>query len=92
MREDPSRARDWCRKSVDTDFVAVVGMEALRLEKGAGFAPWREPEYIIMRCSTLGHTATRGRVDERLGDRVPYEQAIVDDLKSALGKVNTRPD
>lgn len=92
IHDDPGQARSWCEQADDTGFVAVVGMAALRLQDGAGYAPWREPEYVIVSCTTPRHATVRGRVDERLGDRVPYEQAIVDDLKSALGKLVTRPD
>jgi hypothetical protein len=92
IHEDPGQARDWCSQADDTGFVAVVGLAALRLENGAGYAPWREPEYVIVSCTNPRHATLRGRVDERLGDRVPYEQAIVDDMRSALSKVNARPD
>jgi hypothetical protein len=92
IHDDPERARDWCPEADHTAFVAVIGIAALRLENGAGFAPWREPDYLVVSCSDPRHASLRGRVDERLGDRVPYEQAIVDDLKSALGKLARRPD
>lgn len=92
MREDPERAREWCSRDDDTGFVAVIGMSALRLEYGAGYAPWREPEYVIVSCSAPRQASLRGRVDERLGDRVPYEQAITDDLRAALTKLTSRPD
>jgi hypothetical protein len=92
IRDDPERASEWCTEADAADFVAVVGMGALQLENGAGYAPWREPEYLIVYCSASHHTRLRGRVDERLGDRVPYEQAIIDDLKSALRKLAIRPD
>jgi hypothetical protein len=92
IRDDPTQARGWCEQTDDASFVAVVGLAALRLEDGAGYAPWREPEYVIVSCTSSRHATVRGRVDERLGDRVPYEQAIVDDLKSALGKLVARSD
>jgi hypothetical protein len=92
IRDDPGQAREWCGQGDDTGFVAVVGMGAVHLEYGAGYAPWREPEYVIVSCSTARHASLRGRVDERLGDRIPYEQAITDDLRSALRKLATRPD
>lgn len=92
LRDDPSQARSWCEEADDTGFVAVVGLAALRLQDGAGYAPWREPEYLIVSCRTPRHATMRGRIDERLGDRVPYEQAIADDLKSALGRLVTRGD
>lgn len=92
IRDDPNQAREWCAQADDTGFVAVVGIAAVHLEYGAGYAPWREPEYLIMSCSAPQHASLRGRVDERLGDRIPYEQAITDDLRSALGKLATRPD
>lgn len=92
IRDDPNQAREWCAQADDTGFVAVVGMSALHLEFGAGYAPWREPEYVIISCTAPRHTSLRGRVDERLGDRVPYEQAITDDLRAALGKLTSRSD
>jgi hypothetical protein len=92
IRDDPGKAREWCAQGDDTGFVAVVGLGAVHLEYGAGYAPWREPEYLIVSCSTDRHTRLRGRVDERLGDRIPYEQAITDDLRSALRKLATGPD
>jgi hypothetical protein len=92
IHDDPNQARDWCSQADDTGFVAVIGLGALHLEYGAGYAPWREPEYVIVSCTTPRHASLRGRVDERLGDRIPYEQAITDDLRTALGKLATRPD
>jgi hypothetical protein len=92
IRDDPTQAREWCSGADDTGFVAVVGMSALHLEYGAGYAPWREPEYVIVSCTASRHASLRGRVDERLGDRVPYEQAITDDLRAALAKLTSRSD
>jgi hypothetical protein len=92
IRDDPGQARGWCDQADDTGFVAAVGLSALRLEDGVGYAPWREPEYVIVSCPTAQHATLRGRVNERLGDRVPYEQAIVDDLKAALSRLAPHPD
>jgi hypothetical protein len=92
IRDDPIQAREWCAQGDETGFVAAIGIAAVRLEYGAGYAPWREPEYVIVSCSTSRHASLRGRVDERLGDRIPYEQAITDDLRSALSKLATRAD
>ena len=92
LHDDPHRAREWCNQGDNTGFVAVIGMDALRLEKGAGYATWREPEYIVVACATTQHASLHGRVDERPGDRIPYEQAIIDDLRAALNWVSVHPD
>ena len=62
-------------------------MSALRLENGAGFAPWREPEFLVLSCADDREVALRGRANERLGDRVPYEQSIAEDLRAAIGRL-----
>jgi hypothetical protein len=87
LREDPGGARRWCRDDGSVDFVAAIGIPALRLPDGVGYAPWREPEELLLACANDARSSQRGRVNERLGDRVPYEQALADELRSALGRI-----
>lgn len=87
IRDDHSAARNWCKQDGSPAFVAVIGMSALRLENGAGFAPWREPEFLVLSCADDREVALRGRANERLGDRVPYEQSIAEDLRAAIGRL-----
>lgn len=89
LRTDPANARQWCRDSPRTEFVAAVAIPALRLPDGVGYAPWREPEELLVACGSEAKTTQRGRVNERLGDRVPYEQALTEELRAALAKLGT---
>lgn len=92
VRNDQNSARQWCQQEGAPAFVAVIGMSAVRLENGAGYAPWREPEYLILSCTDDRQVTVRGRANERLGDRVPYEQSVADDLRVAIGRLGRQPD
>ena len=90
LRADPAGARQWCRTDPPVEFVAVVNLPALRLPDGIGYAPWREPEELLVACHSEAQATQRGRVNERLGDRVPYEQALAEELRTALAKIGIR--
>lgn len=91
LRADPASARHWCREDPPVEFVAAVGMPALRLPDGIGYAPWREPEELLIACGTDAKASQRGRVNERLGDRVPYEQSLTEELRGVLARLGIGP-
>lgn len=92
IRDDHGSAREWCRGEDTSAFVAVVAIGAVHLENGAGFAPWREPEYLIVSCTDDREVTVHGRAHERLGDRIPYEQSVADELRSAIGRLVAQPN
>ena len=87
LRAEPSTARQWCRETPPVEFVAAVGLPALRLPDGVGYAPWREPEEYVVACGGEARASHRGRVNERLGDRIPYEQALTEELRAVLARI-----
>jgi hypothetical protein len=92
IRDDHDKARKWCSDEPASGFVAVIAIGAVHLENGAGFAPWREPEYLIVSCTDDREVALRGRAYERLGDRIPYEQSVADELRGATSRLIASPN
>lgn len=92
IRDDHNNARQWCRADDTAAFVAVIAVGAVRLDNGAGFAPWREPDYVILSCADDREVALHGRANERLGDRIPYEQSVADELRGAIARLVARPN
>jgi hypothetical protein len=68
-----------------------VSVGALRLEGAVGYATWREPDYLLIDCRTGETRRRRGHVNERMGDRVPYEQDVSDELRDLLAGAQPTP-
>lgn len=90
LLQDADQARARCEaEGVHT--LAAVSVGALRLEGAIGYATWREPDYLLVDCRTGEARRRRGHVNERMGDRVPYEQAVSDELYEFMEAAPTAP-
>jgi hypothetical protein len=83
LLKDAEQSRARC-ESADVDVIAAVSVGALRLEGAIGYATWREPDYLVVDCRTGETRRRRGHVNERIGDRVPYEQDVSDELRDFM--------
>jgi hypothetical protein len=88
--QDAGHARDLC-EAEGVDEIAAVSVGALRLEGAVGYATWREPDYLLIDCRTGETRRRRGHVNERMGDRVPYEQDVSDELRDLLAGAQPTP-
>jgi len=79
LTENDLKSTNWCGL-YDQALLIAVGMGAKRIEGTDGFAPWREPVYELLDCRDGYGLREVRRVDEQLGDRFPYEQALRADL------------
>ncbi len=90
LLQDADQARARCEaEGVDT--LAAVSVGALRLEGAIGYATWREPDYLLVDCRTGETRRRRGHVNERMGDRVPYEQGVSDEIYEFMKAAPTAP-
>jgi hypothetical protein len=87
LLQDAEQVRSRC-EAEDVHSVAAVSVGALRLEGAIGYATWREPEYLLVDCRTGETRRRRGHVNERIGDRVPYEQDVSDELRELVTGVS----
>jgi hypothetical protein len=90
LLKDAEQSRARC-ESEDVDLLAAVSVGALRLEGGIGYATWREPDYLVVDCRTGETRRRRGHVNERMGDRVPYEQGLSDELRDLMADAPATP-
>lgn len=82
IREGGLVADTWCKNATDQRVLAL-GLGANPLG-AAGYAPWREPLYELLDCTSGQRLRRIGRVTERIGDAFPYQLAIRDEISALL--------
>jgi len=86
----PLVSTGWCER-YQTDLLVAVGMGTVMVGNG-DYALWREPVYEALDCHTERASRRIGKINERPGDRFPYQQAVRADLAELLdGFAATQP-
>jgi hypothetical protein len=74
-------ASDWCART-KADLLVAVGVGASRV--GDQYTLWREPLYAVMDCHDQRGLRQNARINERPGDRFPYQMALGEDIAKLL--------
>lgn len=82
------RESGWCDNQ-EGGLLLAIGVGALKFNNG-DYALWREPVYEVLDCRSEKSARQIGRINEKAGDRFPYQLALRDDLTSLLNRFGSR--
>lgn len=80
----PAALENWC-KDHPAALVLTLRLAGYLIDDSVGQA-WLEPHYRLVDCQRLSVRSHIGRVKERPGDSFPYQQALREDFRRALGE------
>jgi len=81
LQTSPLVMQKWCDEE-KTDFIIALGIGPAKIN--GDYALWREPIYEALDCTTDQASRLGGRINERTGDRYPYQLSIFANISNLL--------